>query len=90
MFVIGDLQIGIFNVAGNFFALDNRCPHAAASLAHGIVEGETVYCRIHHWHFSLRDGTRLDEPGCNSGTRCFPIRVVGEDLQVDLGESCNE
>ena len=84
MFIVGDLRIGVFQVHGEFFALDNRCPHAAASLAHGIIEGETVYCRIHHWQFSLRDGTRLDESCPNSSVRCFPVRIAGQDLQVDL------
>jgi nitrite reductase (NADH) small subunit/3-phenylpropionate/trans-cinnamate dioxygenase ferredoxin subunit len=84
MFVLGDLQIGVFRSGGNFFALENRCPHAGASLAHGIIDGETVSCRIHHWQFSLRDGTRLDEACPNTNARCFPVRIIGHDLQVDL------
>lgn len=51
MFVVADTMIGVFNVAGSFFALANECPRAGASLAHGIVEGDTVRCRIHHWRF---------------------------------------
>jgi len=86
MFVVGETQLGIFHVNGEFFALDNRCPHAAASLAHGLIEGESVYCRIHHWHFSLRDGTRLDEDCPNSGARCYPLRIEGQEVQVDLGD----
>lgn len=29
-------------------------PHEGASLAHGIIEGNTVRCRIHHWRFCIR------------------------------------
>ena len=87
MFMIQDLQIGVFHVGEEFFALDNRCPHAAASLAHGILEDETICCRIHHWKFNLRDGQRLDESCSKSKLRCFPVRVVGKDLQIDLGDS---
>ena len=84
MFIVGDVQIAIFHIGDKFFALDNRCPHAGASLAHGDIDGDTVYCRIHHWHFSLRDGAYLDEdrPGFNA--RCFPIRVVGNEVQVEM------
>jgi NAD(P)H-dependent nitrite reductase small subunit len=84
IFVLDERPIGIFHVNGRFFALVNHCPHAGASLAHGYLEGETVVCRIHHWHFSLRDGTYLDEdkPQCNVQT--FPVRVRDGQVQVAL------
>ena len=84
MFVVDDLIVGIFRINGEFFALDNQCPHEGASLAHGIIEDDTVRCRIHHWRFCIRDGTYLDEhkPRCNA--RTFPVRIVGEDVQVEL------
>lgn len=84
MFVIEGAMIGVFNVAGLFLALANECPHAGASLAHGLLEGDTVRCRIHHWRFSIRDGTYLDEqkPECNAQT--YPVRVVGDEVQVGL------
>lgn len=82
MFSVAGQMIGLFNVGGSFFALANACPHAGASLAHGIVQGETVACRIHHWRFSLRDGAYLDEdkPQCN--VRTYPVRIVGQEVQV--------
>ena len=67
MFVMDGIPIGIFCMAGEFFALDDRCPHAGASLARGILDGDTVACRIRHWRFCLRDGTYLDE-SCRSST----------------------
>ena len=84
MFVVDDLMVGVFHVDGEFFALDNHCPHEGASLAHGIIEGDTVRCRIHHWRFCIRDGTYLDEdkPRCNA--RTLPVRVVGEKVQVEI------
>ena len=85
MFIVGEQPIGIFHVEGQFFALDNRCPHASASLAHGIIENDVVACRIHHWRFCIRDGTYLDEPRPEHNVRCFPTRIVGSDVQVDIG-----
>lgn len=86
MYVVGKELVGIFHVEGQFFALDNRCPHAGASLAHGIVEGDEVACRIHHWRFSIRDGRRLDESCPGTNARCFPLRIVDQDVQIDLGQ----
>jgi nitrite reductase (NADH) small subunit len=84
MFVVDGVPIGIFCVAGEFFALDNRCPHAGASLAHGIIDGDTVACRIHHWRFCIRDGTYLDEARQELNAHRFPIRVVGQEVQVEI------
>ena len=44
--VVAETMIGVFHVGGRFFALANECPHEGASLAHGIIEGDTVRCRI--------------------------------------------
>ncbi|MCA9071226.1 MAG: Rieske (2Fe-2S) protein [Planctomycetaceae bacterium] len=82
LFVVAEKMVGVFHVAGRFYALANECPHAGASLAHGIVEGDIVRCRIHHWRFSIRDGSYLDEDKPESNAETFPIRVVGEEVQV--------
>jgi nitrite reductase (NADH) small subunit/3-phenylpropionate/trans-cinnamate dioxygenase ferredoxin subunit len=86
LFVVGDRQVGVFHVQGRFFALDNRCPHAGASLASGLIEDQTVYCRIHYWQFRLCDGQRLDEDRPGTSARSFAVRVVGEEVFVDLAD----
>jgi len=84
MFVINETMVDVFNIGGEFYALKNECPHAGASLAHGLIDGDEVACRIHHWRFSIRDGTYLDEnkPKCNA--QSFQVRVVEADLQVSV------
>lgn len=59
--IVSEQMVGLFNVAGEFLAVSNECPHAGASLAHGTIEGGVVSCRIHHWKFCLRSGRYLDE-----------------------------
>jgi 3-phenylpropionate/trans-cinnamate dioxygenase ferredoxin subunit len=75
---IGNREIGIFNVAGEYFAVGNRCPHNGASLCEGrivgLVEarepgsyqfsrrGELVRCPWHGWEFDLRTGKSRCEP----------------------------
>jgi len=89
MFLVNDTMIGVFNIGGEFFAIQNECPHAAASLAHGFIDGDTVTCRIHHWRFCIRDGTYLDEDKPRFNAETFQVRVIGEDVQVEFvaGES---
>jgi len=84
MFFVAERMVGVFNIQGSFFALANECPHAGASLARGLIEGDVVHCRIHLWRFSIRDGTYLDEDKPEFNVQSFPVRVVGEEVQVAL------
>ena len=84
MFLVEGIPVGIFCIRGEFFALDNRCPHAGASLAHGSIDGDTVACRIHHWRFCIRDGSYLDESRPQFNARSIPVRVVGAEVQVEI------
>ena len=84
MFVVDEVPIGIFHVDGKFYALDNRCPHAGASLAHGFIDDDQVTCRIHHWRFCIRDGKYLDQEQPEWNARTLPVRLVGKEVHVAL------
>ena len=83
MFEVNDRMVGVFNVAGEFFALEDACPHAGASLSHGIVDGDVVRCRIHHWRFCIRSGTYLDEEKPKFNVQSYTVRVVGDQVQIE-------
>lgn len=87
MILVNELAFGIFNVSGTFFAIDDACPNAGASLSLGFFEGDVVRCRIHHWRFCVRNGVYLDEmkPSCN--VRHYPTRVVGEQVQIEIDKT---
>jgi nitrite reductase/ring-hydroxylating ferredoxin subunit len=71
-------DIAVFNVAGEFFALLDRCPHEGASLCRGIVgglatstepgqyglvrQGEILRCPWHGWEFDIRTGQSWCDP----------------------------
>ena len=82
LFAVGETMVGVFRLGDEFFALQNECPHAGASLAHGLIDGDTVACRIHHWRFCIRNGTYLDEdrPAYNAPT--YTVRIVDEKVQI--------
>jgi nitrite reductase/ring-hydroxylating ferredoxin subunit len=76
---IGTYGVAVFNVAGEFFALRNYCPHSGGPLCEGLVtgttlwdreegirwvrDGEVVRCPWHRWEFDIRTGHSLTEPG---------------------------
>lgn len=80
MVPVGDYDIAIFNVGGEFFAVDDVCPHFAASLALGRVDGDMVVCPMHGWCFSLNDGRML--PAGRRSIATFDVRVEDGDVFV--------
>ena len=87
MFEVNEVMIGVFHQAGQFFAMDNACPHAGASLSHGIIEGDVVRCRIHHWRFCIRNGTYLDEKKPKFNIRTYQVRVLDERIQIAMEDN---
>lgn len=77
---VGDRLIAVFNSGGNYFAIDDMCPHMGASLGAGAVEDGVVTCPWHAWRFKICDGTWCDNPRIKIGS--FEVRVVGEEIQV--------
>lgn len=57
----GDRDVAIFNVDGEFYALDDECPHEGGPLGQGMVFDETVSCPWHFAEFDLRTGESLDD-----------------------------
>ena len=50
------------NVAGEFFAVAERCTHAAFSLAEGRLDGPLIECPLHGAQFDVRDGSPVRLP----------------------------
>lgn len=78
----GGKLIAVFRVNGAYFAIDDVCPHMGASLSGGYLEEGIVTCPWHAWRFRLADGAWADNPRIKIG--CYPVRVVGEEIQVQV------
>ncbi len=52
-------EIALFNVGGEYFAIDNMCTHEEASLADGEISGFEVTCPLHGAKFDVRSGQSL-------------------------------
>ena len=74
--------IALFFVDGNYYAVDDYCPHMGASLGTGDVQQGAVVCDRHLFAFDLRTGVCLDAPTLKATT--LPVRVVGDNVEVAL------
>jgi nitrite reductase (NADH) small subunit len=81
-FRVGHKLIAVFLADGQYYALDDCCPHMGASLSGGYVENGIVTCPWHAWRFRLADGVWADNPRIKIG--CYPVRVEGNEVQVQL------
>jgi nitrite reductase (NADH) small subunit/3-phenylpropionate/trans-cinnamate dioxygenase ferredoxin subunit len=80
--VVEDQRIALFFVDGQYYALDDYCPHMGAPLWTGDIHQGLVICDRHMWAFDLKTGRCPDAPSLTAKT--FPVRVVGEEIQVAL------
>lgn len=55
-------MVGLFNVAGTIYAINNRCTHARGPLTEGTINPEecSVVCPWHYGKFDLRSGAAVD------------------------------
>ena len=80
-FTIGKRLVAVFNRGGEYFAIDDLCPHQGASLGAGdLDETGAVICPWHAWRFCVADGTWCDNP--KLGVETFEVRLNGEEIQV--------
>lgn len=75
------VRIAVFNVAGEFHAMEDVCTHDGGDLAGGYVEGDAVVCPRHGARFSLRSGAVLAPPAYEA-LAVFPLRIVEGVIQV--------
>ena len=77
---VGRYEVAVFNVNGEFYALDNTCPHQGAPIAEGWTEGPLVTCPWHAWCFDVRTGKMT--LGEFAGIDRFAVRREGDAIYV--------
>ena len=85
---LNQLFVGIYNVDGEYFAIDDVCPHMGASLHHGWLDGCVVSCPLHMWEFDVKTGTSV-WPGA-ADLISYPVKIEGEDILVDVDAPKNK
>jgi 3-phenylpropionate/trans-cinnamate dioxygenase ferredoxin component len=85
-FVVDRIEVAVANVGdGEFFAVDDVCSHAEASLSEGEVDvdDETIECPRHGSVFDLRTGKPRSLPA-TLPVLTFPVKVEGDAIMIEL------
>jgi 3-phenylpropionate/trans-cinnamate dioxygenase ferredoxin component len=80
-----DLEIGVFNCRGEYFAIEDRCSHDDGPLAEGEFDAGTctVECPRHGSLFDLRTGRPKTLPAYEP-VETFPVRVEDETVKLEV------
>lgn len=92
------IEIGVYNVKGEFYALHNKCPHRGAPLCEGRItglitgpepgeyeierEGEIIRCPWHGYEFDITTGEFVLEPRT--------VRSMTFDVTVEPSETLGD
>ena len=78
---VDDLAVAVFNLDGEYFAIEDVCTHDFGTLTGGCVEGGRVMCPRHGAWFDIRTGNALTPPAYEP-VATFPVRVEDGVVQV--------
>jgi nitrite reductase/ring-hydroxylating ferredoxin subunit len=77
-------RIGLFNLQGEIFAIDDRCTHAEASLCDGgMIQGDEVVCPLHMATFDIKTGACTGPPA-DEDLRSYPVRIVSDEIEIEV------
>jgi 3-phenylpropionate/trans-cinnamate dioxygenase ferredoxin component len=81
----GEISVGVYNVDGELYALEDRCSHDDGPLVEGDWEPDegVVICPRHGSRFDIRSGRALTLPAYLP-VETFPVRVDDGIVKVDV------
>ena len=80
--VVGDRELALFNVGGQFHCIDNFCPHRGGSLGEGVLTDKTVACPLHGWRFDVTTGQSPVIP--TAKVAAYEVVIAGADVKVRI------
>jgi nitrite reductase/ring-hydroxylating ferredoxin subunit len=83
--VLDGIEIALGNLRGEFFAVDDVCTHAYASLSEGGLVGDELECPLHGGCFDPLTGAAKGGI-VSEDLRRFAVRVEGDDVWIALGD----
>jgi 3-phenylpropionate/trans-cinnamate dioxygenase ferredoxin subunit len=80
-----DLEIGVFNCAGEVLAIEDRCSHDDGTLVEGELDQGacTIECPRHGSRFDLRSGRPITLPAYQP-VETFPVSVDDGMIRVEI------
>src|ERR1700742_28647 len=79
---LGGVDVLLCNVDGELFAYEDRCPHLANPLSHGVLNHNTLTCAAHEWEFDARTGQGVNPQAARLTP--FPVRLDDDRIFIQI------
>jgi 3-phenylpropionate/trans-cinnamate dioxygenase ferredoxin component len=81
----GEISVGVYNVAGELYAIEDRCSHDDGNLVEGELDEETctIECPRHGSVFDLHTGKPLNLPAYVP-VDTFPVSVEDGLIKIEV------
>jgi nitrite reductase (NADH) small subunit len=74
--------VAVFNVEGNYYAINDICGHRGGPLGEGELDGKTVICPWHGWRYDVTSGANELVP--DLPTEKYAVKIDGDDVLVEI------
>ena len=78
---VNDVAVCIYNVDGEFYATQDTCTHAEASLSEGDLYDDVVMCPLHGAEFNVKTGEVRSFPATYP-LATYPVTVEDGEIKV--------
>ena len=78
---LDDIDIAIFNIDGEYFAIQDTCTHDGGCLTGGQVDGSVITCPRHGAQFDIKTGKALTPPAYED-LQTFTVQLNNNLVQI--------
>ncbi len=81
-------DILVANVGGNYYAIEDKCPHMHGDLSAGTLQGDVVTCPRHGAKFSITTGKAVAHPKMGlfhpkvEDAKIYQVKVEKQDILI--------
>ena len=80
---VDDAFVAVYNIDGEFFAIDDVCTHDGGPLSEGDLDGFAIACPRHGAKFDIRNGAALTMPATQP-TEAYEVKVENGQVLVKV------
>ena len=78
---VDDVMIAVFNLDGDFYAIEDVCTHDGSEIASGCIIGDNIECPRHGAQFNIKTG-EVTAPPAYEAVDIFPVQIADGTVQV--------
>lgn len=75
------VEVALFNVDGNYLAIQDMCSHDGTEIASGQLQGCEIVCPRHGARFCLKTGKVLSPPAYED-IAAYPVRIRDGRIEI--------